>query len=160
MKQLLVILTWVASSLAGPIPPIELRDQFEQPHTLEFPARKVTILTIADRKGSEQVDEWIAVLKPKYADRASIQGIAQVAGVPSFLRPRIRKRFQENQTYPVMLDWTGDICARLDFKPGVANVLIIARDGAVLGRFSGRASTPLVKEVCDLLERLLSTQAR
>src|SRR4051794_2114674 len=93
-------------ALATKVPDcIELNDQYDAPHRLTFPTTNITVLTIADRKGSEQVDGWIAALKARYAGRINLRGIADVGGAPAFIRARIRKKFQEAREYPVMLDW-------------------------------------------------------
>jgi len=135
---------------------IELHDQYEAPRKLAFPATNITVLTIADRKGSEQVDGWIAALKPRYAGRIKILGIADVGGAPAFVHDKIRKKFQETRPYPVMMDWSGKVCAQLSYKPDVANILVIGRNGAILGRFSGLANVPKLAEACSLLDRVLS----
>ena len=135
---------------------IELHDQYDAPQKLSFPSTNITVLTIADKKGSEQVDGWIAALKPRYAGRIKILGIADVGGAPAFVHDKIRKKFQETRPYPVMMDWSGKVCAQLSYKPDVANILVIGRNGAILGRFSGLANVPKLAEACSLLDRVLS----
>jgi hypothetical protein len=135
---------------------IELNDQYDVPQKLVFPATNITVLTIADRKGSEQVDDWISVLKPRYAGRITFCGIAAVGGAPAFVHARIRKKFQEARTFPVMMDWSGKVCAQFSYKKDVANILVMGRDGAILGRFSGVATGPNIAETCALLDQALS----
>ena len=135
---------------------IELHDQYDAPQRLSFPATNITVLTIADRKGSEQVDGWIAALNPRYGPRINLCGIADVGGAPSFLHAKIRKKFQETRQYPVMMDWTGKVCAQLSYKKDVVNLLVLGRDGAILGRFSGLANGPNVAEACAVLDKALS----
>ena len=135
---------------------IELHDQYDAPQRLTFPATNITVLTIADRKGSEQVDVWIAALKARYGERISLRGIADVGGAPSFIQARIRKKFQETRQHPVMMDWSGKVCAELNYKKGVANILVLSRDGAILGRFSGRADGPNMSEACAVLDKAIS----
>ena len=143
--------------LATNAPPcIQLHDQYDAPQKLSFPSTNITVLTIADKKGSDQVDGWIAALKPRYAGRIKILGIADVGGAPVLVHGKIRKKFQETRPYPVMMDWSGKVCAQLSYKPDVANILVIGRDGAILGRFSGLANVPKLAEACSLLDRVLS----
>ena len=58
---------------------IALHDQYDAPQKLSFPTTNITVLTIADRKGSEKVDGWIAALKPRYAGRIDLRGLADIS---------------------------------------------------------------------------------
>lgn len=136
---------------------IELRDQFDSPQKLSFPTTNITLLTIADKKGSAQVDGWIAALKPRCDERIAIRGLADVGGAPGFVQGRIRKGFQESRKYPVMLDWSGKVCAQFGYKKDEANVLVIDRNGSIQARFTGVANAGAVAEVGAILDKLLST---
>ncbi len=136
---------------------IELRDQFDAPQRLSFPGTNVVVLTIADRKGAEEVDGWIAALKPLYAGRVEFRGLADVAGVPGLFHARVRARFQETRQYPVMLDWSGDVCAEFGYHGGTANILIIDREGGIRARLSGRASPAALASARVALEAALSS---
>lgn len=134
---------------------IELHDQYDAPQKLSFPTTNITVLTIADRKGSEQVDGWIAALKPRYSGRIDLRGLADVGGVPGLLHGNIRRRFQETRRYPVMMDWSGKVCYRLGYQPDLANILILGRDGSVLGRFTGGAVETNRTAAFDALDKAL-----
>jgi len=136
---------------------IELRDQFDSPQKLAFPTTNLTLLTIADKKGSAQVDGWVAALKPRCSGRVAIRGLADVGGAPGFVQGRIRKGFQESRQYPVMLDWSGKVCARFGYKKDEANILVLDRNGLIHARFTGVATAAAVAEVGVVLEKLLST---
>ena len=76
---------------------IELNDQFDLPQTLSFPTTNITLLTIADHKGSEQIAGWIAPVKQRFGTRLDIRGIADLSPVPRILRGMVRKQFQKAQ---------------------------------------------------------------
>ncbi len=135
---------------------IELRDQFDKPHRLSFPTTKVMVLTIADRKGSEEVDGWIAALKPLYAGRVDFRGLANVGGVPGLFQAKVRRKFQETRNYPVMMDWTGVACAQFGYQRDVANILVIDHNGYIRTRISGSASSAAVAAVRVALDAALS----
>ena len=135
---------------------IELRDQYNSPQKLTFPATNITVLTIADRKGSEQMAGWVAALKASYAGRIRLRGIADVGGAPPFIHGKIRKKFQETRHYSVMMDWSGEVCEELSYQKDVANILVLGRDGAILGRFSGPANGLKIAEACALVDKALS----
>ena len=98
--------------------PFELRDQYNCPHRIFFPAAGVTLLTVADRKGSEQIDGWIGPLKEHYGGRIAIEGIADMSAVPCLLRSMVREQFKKCRAYPVMLDWEGPGGAPLQLSQG------------------------------------------
>lgn len=161
--SLMVFLPGTGRGIAGEEPKspshapasIELRDQYDAPQRLTFPATNVVVLTIADKKGSEQIDGWVAALKAYYAGRIELRGLAEVGGVPGFLRGKVRKNFQETRPYPVMMDWSGTNCAAFNYQKNVANVLLIGRDGAILGRFTGPASKQTIAKLREVLDRAL-----
>jgi len=136
---------------------IELHDQYQNLQSLNFPTTNVTFLTIADRKGSAQIAGWITALKAHHNGPIDIRGLADVGGVPSLLRGRIRKRFQETILYPVMMDWSGDVCAKFRYVADQANVIIIDRNGSIAGRFSGQATEANLKEAFVALHKALAT---
>lgn len=138
---------------------LELHDQFDAPQHLVFPCTNVIVLTIADKKGSEQIDGWVAALKARYAGRIELRGLAEVGGVPGLLRGKVRKKFQETRTYPVMMDWSGKVCAQFGFQPAHANVLVIAGDGSIRARVAGPAREPGLKEVSAAIEAALINSA-
>jgi hypothetical protein len=166
---LMVFLPGTGRGIAGEAPKsalrapasIELRDQYDAPQRLAFPATNVVVLTIADKKGSEQIDGWVATLKARYAGRIELRGLAEVGGVPGLLRGKVRKKFQETRTYPVMLDWSGTNCAAFHYQKNVANVIVIGRDGAILGHFTGPASEQNMAQLREVLDpALLLTSKR
>lgn len=136
---------------------IELRDQFDSPQKLSFPTTNITLLTIADKKGSAQVDGWIAALKPRCDGRIAIRGLADVGGAPGFVQGRIRKGFQESRKYPVMLDWSGKVCAQFGYKKDEANILVLDRKGIILARFTGTATPGAVAAAVAALDKVLTS---
>lgn len=147
-----------ASKEAPKIPQrIELGDQYDAIHLVSFPATNVIFLTIADRKGSEQIAGWISALKGRPQMPVDIRGLADVGGVPGFLRGRIRKRFQETIQYPVMMDWSGKVCAQFNYVPDQANVFIIDRNGSLVGHFSGKTNSVSLKEAFVALGKAIAT---
>ena len=161
--SLMVFLPGTGRGIAGEAPKspsqapasIELSDQYDTPQRLTFPATNVVVLTIADKKGSEQIDGWVAALKARYAGRIELRGLAEVGGVPGLLRSKVRKKFQETRTYPVMMDWSGTNCAAFHYQKNVANILLIGRDGAILGHFTGPASEQTMAKLREVLDPAL-----
>lgn len=165
LKLLLVYLllschtTWADTPPAWPTNApvcIELHDQFNAPQKLSFPAPKAIVLAIADRKGSEEVNGWITALKPLYGTRVEFRGLANVAGVPGFFQGRLRRKFQETVTYPVMMDWSGTACGRFGYQRQVANILVIDRGGTIHARICGRVTPAGLASARAALEEALA----
>lgn len=134
---------------------LALNDQYDRPQALAFPHTNVVVLLMADRDGSGEIDGWVTAIKARQWGRVELRGLADVRGVPWLLRSRIRKKFQEQRKYPVMMDWVGEMCGRLGVKPGVANVLVLGRDGRIEGRLIGPAKEGAVREAAAAVERAL-----
>ena len=115
----------------------ELEDQFGNKMRCEFPRTKPCFLTIADRKGSDQIEAWVTNLVSHFGTQAGIEGVADVSAVPAPLRRMVRGRFKEKFTHPIMLDWKGAVVRRFDRRPEVANVYLIASNGVLLASCHG-----------------------
>ena len=78
---------WIfcATALArtdAPAPGFDLQDQFGKLHQVAFPKARVSVLTLADRAGSEQLEGWVRPLYERYRDTIDIHGVAKLDGVP------------------------------------------------------------------------------
>lgn len=169
LQNNLIVLTALLSGLsanaglaAGPLTNvpacIQLRDQYNEPQKLSFPNPRVTLLTIADRKGSEQIPGWVKPVKQRFDTCIDIRGVADMSRVPGPLRGLVKRQFRDVQPYPVMLDWTGDTVKDLAYIPGEADVLVLDRDGKILYRTRGKASGRTIQDLCDAVEQALSTE--
>jgi len=134
----------------------ELRDQYDALHRIAFPAANVTVLTVADRKGSEQIDGWIAPLKERYAERIAIMGIADMSQVPGLLRSMVKNRFSRRYPHPVMLDWEGLVARGFHYQQDKANLFVIDRDGRVTGHFTGATNEVVLRALFTGVDLALS----
>jgi hypothetical protein len=144
-----------ASGSSALVPVIELSDQFEVPHTLRFPHTNVVVLTLADQKGSKQVEGWVRPLQERFPQRLTLAGVADVSKVPAWLRGRVRAGFREQMPYPVLLDWKGTVCRRLSYERGQVNVLLLDRNGALRLRLAGAATPDALTRLTQAIEQLL-----
>ncbi len=115
----------------------ELPDQFGTNHVVKFPQPKPMVLIVADRKGAEQIDAWVAALKSRYGGRIEMIGVADVSVAPGWLHGMISKSFRKKYAYPILLDWSGKLPAALRCEKDVANVFLLDPAGMVLATERG-----------------------
>jgi hypothetical protein len=134
---------------------IELTDQHNKTHVISFPAKRITVICLADRQGRQQSNQWAPTLAA-YTKRADIHGIAHAGGTPAFMKESIRKKIQAGQKQDLLIDWTGAICDAIGCRRGVANLVIVARDGTILHRLSGAPTAENVKAFAAALDRAVA----
>jgi hypothetical protein len=144
-----------AGAITNAPPCIELPDQFEKPQKISFPNTNLTVLTIADRKGSEQIAGWVEPVAKRFGTRVAVWGIADVSAVPRLLRGTVRSAFRKEQTHPVMMDWWGEVVKKFSPKADVTTLLLIDGHGKILRRYEGAAKAAETQELCKLIEQLL-----
>jgi hypothetical protein len=133
-----------------------LHDQFGAPQILVFPTTNITVLTIADRKGSEQISAWVLGIKRRFANGFNIRGLADVSAVPGPLHSLVRRKFQRVQAYPVMMDWTGDAVKRFSYTRGKANLLVLDTRGRIAKRYCGEATPQLIEDLSAVIDLLIA----
>jgi hypothetical protein len=137
-----------------------LSDQHGKTRSYRFPKAKVTVMTVADHKGSDQLAPWIQRLHDRYADRIDIDGVADVSIIPSLFHEMFRQAFKKQLTYSVMLDWRGDVVKQFAPQKGVANIFVIDRNGRILRQFTGPVSDAAIREIQREVERAMTVAAK
>jgi len=135
-----------------------LSDQNSIVRSYSFPKQQVTTMIVADRAGSEQLEPWIKSLYERYGSRIDIDGMADVSMVPQPLHGVVRALFRNRLNHSVMLDWDGSVVKRLEYEPGVANIYVIDRRGAILKRITGRLNATLEQELFRIIDRAIGDQ--
>lgn len=151
-------LSAMAGGLTNMPPRIELPDQYEQTQRLVFPSTNITILTLADRKGSEQIAGWVDPLSKRFGKRVEVQGIADVSAVPRILRGTVRAGFRRDIPHPVMMDWSGTTIQKFAPRADVTTVLVINGRGQILRTFEGAATSSQIEELSVMIEKMLTEQ--
>lgn len=140
MKILLLCLLLPLGALAGTgktLVGFDLRNQHEQARSFRFPREKITFMTVADWKGSDQLEPWIQKVFDRYGKRIDIEGVADMSLVPKSMRAMVRLAFLKRQTYSVMLDWEGSVVRQFEPVPKVANLYVIDRQGRIRLHLTG-----------------------
>jgi hypothetical protein len=147
-----------ADSAAAPVLQVQdftLKDQYKTEHQQTFPRESVGIFALADRQGSDQLEDWIAPLFKRYEEHVDIYGVANMKGLPKVLRPMLRGVFKKSIEYPVMMDWTGSVCEALNYQSGVTDIFVVDRNGAVIHRISGEATEEKMQVCYAVIDRLI-----
>jgi len=164
MKHLpLILFALTAFVLAAPeakLGDFELADQDEKQRSYRFPRTKVTVMTVADHKGSERLAPWIQRIHDRYEKRIDIDGIADVSMIPKPFHPMFRAAFRKRLPRSVMLDWSGDVVRQFDHQKGVPNIYVIDRQGRIVARASGEVSDEAMRELTRAIDRAMQGGAR
>ena len=119
--------------------PFSIPDQFDVIHTADEVRDSVVIFLRTDRKSFKYNPEWVEAIN---AELIEVPGVADVMfvylahmkGVPGFLRGMIKKKFPQDRSIWMLLDWKGDFEASYGFTKGAVNVLIFNRQGVLVYR--------------------------
>jgi hypothetical protein len=152
VKILFGLVGLIGLGLAVASPPRQLSDfalsdQNSVSRRYGFPKQKVSVMTIADRTGSQQLEPWIKTLYERYGSQIDIAGVADVSMVPKPLHAVVRAVFRKRLTHSVMLDWDGSVVKLFEYKRGVANLYVIDRSGIILKRITGPLNASLEREL-------------
>lgn len=135
--------------------PFSLKDQYGTLHSISFPRTNLTVLTVADRAGSVQVDSWIIPLKKHYGQRITIIGVADVDKIARPFRGLVRARFKKEWSYPLLLDWEGEISKSLGCGKNQVNLFAIHTNGVILWHGSGFANEGTLKSLFSIMNLAL-----
>lgn len=160
----IVLLALLALSMAAVAEPIgqlsdfTLTDQAAKTRSYRFPKARVSVLTVADHKGSDQLAPWIQRLYDRYQKRIDIDGVADVSMIPKPFHNMLRDAFRKRLTYSVMLDWEGAVVRQLGYQKGVANIYVIDRSGRIVTRRSGPATDAAMRDLAVTIDRAITAK--
>ena len=131
-----------------------LKDQYGESYQIAYPQEKICVLVFADKWGSTQVEGWVRPLYETYEDAILIHGVAQLEGVPRWLRSTLVRIFKSTIKFSVMMDWTGEVSRDYEYPGGKALVVIVDRQGNIQHRVKGKASKVLIEACNDIIDDL------
>lgn len=158
---LLALLSFHIAAVAAPVERLanfSLTDQEANPRNYHFPKAKVTVLTIADHRGSDQLAPWIQRIYDRYQKRIDIDGVADVSMIPKPFHNMLREAFRKRLTYSVMLDWGGSVVKQLGYQKGVANIYVIDRTGRIVVRSTGPVTDAAMRELGMAIDRAIAAK--
>jgi hypothetical protein len=134
----------------------ELTDQEAKKRTYRFPKTKVTVMTVADRKGANQLAPWIQRVYDRYQNQIDIDGVADVSMIPKLFQPILREAFKKRLEYSVMLDWDGSVVKQFAYKKNVANIYVIDRGGRIVQRIMGAISNEALRTLFRAIDAAIA----
>ena len=123
--------------------PFEMKDQFDRVHRHSDYADRILIVIGSDRSGSEFHDDWETALRDSLAaDSSRVEiaflSVAEVRGVPFFLKGTVKGKFSREEDEWILLDWGGLLAETYGFEPESTNILVFATDGTLVSHVHGR----------------------
>jgi hypothetical protein len=109
--------------------PFQMEDQFKQPYT-DSAFRGVTLVVLVANKGGSKYSRlWSPALRDSLlswslADDVKLLGVADMAGVPFFLKGLVRGKLPKDPKDWMLLDWKGRFADAYACEDDTCNVLI------------------------------------
>lgn len=108
----------------------ELEDQFGNNYSEVNFQDKIVIIVGSDKNGSKYNEQWSFALYDslKSMNRendVSFLPVADLRGVPFFLRKMIKNKFPEEKNKWILLDWKGVFAESYQFQSESSNILLL-----------------------------------
>lgn len=123
-----------------------LKDQFGREHAAADLRGHAVFIVGGDRAARNAMEPWIRAVAGAVDSTTGgrhtyrVVRVADLRSVPRLMRGMALSYAPRDTAQPLLLDFSGEIARRYGFTPGVANQVVLGRDGSVLYR--GAAQTP------------------
>lgn len=145
-----------------PAPTFTLRDQYDSVSTLDSMRGHVVLLVVGDRRGNQYMGAYTRPVRERFsAEQLRIVPIANLRGVPFFVKGSVRGRFrgttpEGRPRSPVLLDWNGTIARLYGFRSDLTNVYLIDAGGTLRYAAAGQGAAAEVGRLLEAVERTLA----
>jgi len=143
-----------------------LKDANNKAYKLADFEGRILVLLGSDKKGDEENEVWGGKLAEKYNNQIAIVGLADLRGVPFFLKGRMKSNFRNRRDtpsakygVPILLDWKGDVPKSYGFFQVVSNQVVIDAEGIVQYIAHGKCTDQAFEKMCEILDALLEEEA-
>ena len=110
----------------------EIEDQFREKHTHREFIGKALIVVGSNKGGKDYNEPWAETLRDSLdasGHDVSFLGLADVRGVPFFLKGMIRGKFPKSRDRWALADWKGEFAKAYCFEKDHCNVLVFDPEG-------------------------------
>lgn len=133
-----------------------LEDQYGRSIDLRIgEGRPVVVIASNVREAAEEIAAWSEALAGLPAE-VEVYRIADLKALPFFVpRGAVAKDLKDKHPdLPLLLDWKGEVSARLKAPKKTTSVLVFGPDGTEAGRVAGTAGISGALAIQDLVARL------
>lgn len=143
-------------------PDFTLRDQYDSALTLGSLRGRVVLVVAGDRHGNQYIGAYTQAVRERFGrDRVRLVPIANLRGVPFFMKGYVRGRFRgtnpdSTPKSSVLLDWGGVLARLYGFREALTNVYLIDRAGVLRYTAAGRGTNPETRALTEALEAVVT----
>ncbi|MEJ2048838.1 MAG: hypothetical protein P8Y60_03170 [Calditrichota bacterium] len=140
----------------------KMKDQFGNSHSNTAFQKKIVILIGSDREGGNYNGSWGKAIHDSLAEKnragqVEFLPVADLRGVPFFLKGFVKGKFPKKPGRWILLDWKGQFAETYHFKPDLSNILIFDQDGKLVYQTAvSELDQSELKNILDHLYFLLS----
>jgi len=144
----------------------DLKDQFDQSYDRNSFDGKIVILLGADRQGSHFTDEWGPTLadslrRRQIIDRIQFVAVADLHGVPGFMKKMIKGFFPKDKSKWCLMDWDGAFPQAYDFIKHSCNILVFNREKKLIFQqnvtsYDPRVATTILQTIETSLKSMVT----
>jgi hypothetical protein len=140
--------------LAVAVPPPPLVDQFGREDSLESRRGTTVVALVVTAKRLRSIKGWELELHERLPE-VSFLRVVDVPEEPKVTRERVAAKLRERvpQQVPIGIDMQRGWAAAYGLDTAEVNVLVFGPEGALVARFRGRKSKPLVEQVVAAVEK-------
>ena len=112
----------------------DIQDQFKNDHRDEDFAGAVIVVLCSDKGGSKYNEAWGHALTDSLRQKSQLPNVkflpvADLRGVPFFLKGFVRGKFPKDSTRWVLTDWKGKFAKAYELEKDACNIVIFDRSG-------------------------------
>lgn len=139
----------------------KIEDQFERVYTEKEYLESIVVIIGSDKDGSQYNGIWgnaigDSLKNEKNYPQIKFLRIADLRGVPFFVKGFVKGKFPKDKTRWVLLDWKGRFAKTYDFAPASSNIVIVNRQGAVVYKAFGKEpEQQKLAAICSELRKLM-----
>ena len=131
----------------GTLISFKIKDQFGRVYTDEDYRGRVVVVIAGGREGRKYSRLWTRAIKDSLEDESGFDDIrflrlANMRGVPPFMREMVRGKLPKEKEKWVLLDWKGEFAEAYQFEKGVSNIFVFDRHGVLVHQTHGREPAP------------------
>ncbi|MBN2366136.1 MAG: hypothetical protein EH225_09145 [Calditrichaeota bacterium] len=114
-----------------------LKDQFNNHYSNKNFEGNIVILVGSDHEGSEYNETWSLAIYDSLKeigleDSVKFLPVADLRGVPFFLKGFVRSKFPSDYSKWILMDWSGKFARSYDFSPDASNIILFDRKGNLI----------------------------